>query len=535
MLVFFIILASDYFYNQGLDNPDPGVREHSFSLSKSFLPIDAELLYRYNLELLKKGRDIYIKDNQNIQFIIKAVEGFKRAIFLNPLHYQSHLFLAKSFLLMNRVNSDDLSNGLNSLKDTAALRASNKYVALDLIKIMVSLWPLLETKDQNFTIEVLKNVSSKLSRKDFLEILKIWGLYSKELRIFEEALVRRPIFFKQLSNELAKNQIHLKKRFQYLGYYEKEKNLSFRLKLERNKNDQSADVRKRFLANNKLFRKVETEILGYYKLLAERNNLFENQLINFKKELIWSLITDYFLSKEQDLLVKITDKNIEKYCLKYFQLADTNEQEQLLNLLGRKKFFIERDIHSFYLQNLYRFLCNQDQVVMTDIEEFLGTISYVKMKNMHDYLAIKKLLADIYVKNSFLIRAYSLLSGIEGNQEDMPGVISRILHIKKTIGEDKTQDNKISEELQTMIYESRIVKLDSHIVRKKVYLVDKNSIEIIIPDTFRKKLTGYHLLQVFINNELCYESYLGKLADKVEIIVQNLPELSCLIQVKKIK
>ena len=75
LMVFFLsILVSDYFYNQGLGDENSRVKENSFSKSKQFLPVDAEIFYRYYLEVLKRGQSEFTGNNEKTK-LQKAKEN----------------------------------------------------------------------------------------------------------------------------------------------------------------------------------------------------------------------------------------------------------------------------------------------------------------------------------------------------------------------------------------------------------------------------------------------------------------------------
>lgn len=529
VLVFFLLkLASDDHFLQGQGRTEPDRRQQLFEQAGKLFPFDSEIIFQTGVEILSQAA----AEDNSPKRLEKAIRRFQRAVSLNPFHYRAHFFLAKGYFLLNRMNSDDFRRGIAALKKTAFLKKKNPEVAVSVIEVLLSLWPHLSEEDRSYSVGIFRNISDTLTDPLFRRILSAWDRGCKDHSFFEQGLTHRPLFYRRIADVLAKNQIHLEQRFAYLKGYEIHQVTDLTGKFESLTDNRQVPLPEMFDQLVKYRKNLQARIEGYYRLGKAPEEDIHTRFHRLKINLAYTLVRLHFELRKQKR-TGLEEPVLERILLDYLDIADLEEKGRMLELLAKNRFFRERDLHSFYLEMLIKFRSNRDEEVMSAMEEFLGTVSYVKNRNIRDFNAIHILLADVYIKNRYLIRAEDVLLGIEAPEAILPEVYSRLYEIHRTIGDDR-QEQTGGWEIRTTLEESRFIRLDSLVIKKRVYPLGTPELVVAIPPRIVPELKTYHLFQIFIDGTLRYETYTRDIPGEIRLPLEEVREVEVLIQPRKI-
>jgi hypothetical protein len=183
-------------------------------LSSYFLPIDAKPLLEYGFVLLKKNQQ-----SQDNQVLEKSISYLKKSISRNMLDYNAHLYLGKAYFFRNMTDHTSFDQAMASLKRAAQIRGSHIGVSMDTMKVLLSMWPFLQTEDKTFCSDLLKKSIKKMKKEDFNSLLEIWSHYSKDVDFFKEALKKEPRYYQAAAEKLLQIEIDMNVRHDFLSKY----------------------------------------------------------------------------------------------------------------------------------------------------------------------------------------------------------------------------------------------------------------------------------------------------------------------------
>jgi len=529
---FFLQLTSQIFLKLGLNKKNPP-RSGLLKASTQIFPIDAELFYEYATAILEEYA--YLKVNEGIN-LNKSVDGFKKAIVLNPLMYSAHFNLAKSYQIDKSGNTTIFDDALKYFKHALFLRGNKSEVSVEILTLMLSLWPLLEDSDKEFSQQLLNRSIKNITRKEFAPILEAWSLYSRDIDVIKNALKKRPEFCKDVSDKLEQLELHLDTRQNILAEYEVYYLEYFRNGLE----DYLKNTPNKLKGIQSRLNRLRKMVPGYHRMLGK--NDFNNILFSNLKNRLYSGILEIFLSERK----RYTDANDRKNTVFNFidSLLKTHssqaEEKNLNRLLTNKSFYQKPGLKKQYIELLLHFKMKNKFLVIQRGEELRNSLSFVREDQKEVYGKILILLAETYIQNDQFDKAESILAEAKsispGNLETywleckMIQAKSEIINItsensgtggrrQKLEKRPSEVGNRMSEieEKCDQVWNSRVINLNKIIVKKAVFFMDTAEIMILMDEQFRTKIRNKHLLQVFVDGWIFYEQYLGKVKDEVKV------------------
>ncbi|MBN2346215.1 MAG: hypothetical protein JXO51_07465, partial [Candidatus Aminicenantes bacterium] len=143
-------------------------------------------------------------------------------------------------------------------------------------------------------------------------------------------------------------------------------------------------------------------------------------------------------------------------------------------------------------------------------------ISFVRQEQATDYTAILLLLVDSYYSSKLMTAAEAVAAELLREQPDNPDILWRALRVQKVLGVAGTQSPELKEKLQA-VEESRFLKVDQAGKPFNVYLFNDPAIEITMDPALLAKLKPGQLVQVFIDDQIAFESYVESLPEKIAI------------------
>ncbi len=576
MLFFSLQLTSHIFLKLGLNKETPP-RSGLLKVSAAVFPLDAELIYEHAFALLEEHAYLKGADRPKLN---NSVNGFKRAIGLNPLLYNAHFNLGKAYQLAQDNESTLYDDAFKFLKRAAFIRGNRAHISVEVIKQLLSLWPFLNHEDKEFCQHLMVKSIPGMSNADFTAILNVWGIYSKDIEMLKKALVKKPQFYREISKKLEQLELDMEARQEFLAGYE-DYYLDYFQKRFPDYLKKSTDKLKTLRSWK---RRLKNSIPGYFKLI--KNSNFN---LSLYRELKQTLI-----KKSIDFLFKENKNKLGDTILSYINECDSGENiNQIYQFLKKKNFFDEPDLKKRFLEILiYSKMGGWNRVIQRG-EDIRQSMSFVREDQKEDYAKILMLLVEGYLKTNQIEQAEVVLLEVEkiSPESDEVGWLKcKMLHVRshisdvkkgaedpgdrrqeiegrksearnskfetstndqntndinisqdpgdrrqegeegkseirnpksetKTINQEIEDRSQESEGKEEKIKNSRIIDLKSTRFKKTVYFMDDSVLVLNLSEAFKEKIKDKHLLQVFVDGWIYYEQYLGKVKEEVEVKV----------------
>jgi hypothetical protein len=485
-------------------------------LSSLFFPIDAVPSCEYGFARLKKQRQSPGSASPDLE---TGIAYLKKSLQANMLYYRAHFYLGNAYLYKNIKDPTHLDRAVGAFKRAAQIRGYRPRLSMDVMKLLLSLWPFLREEDQSFCTDILDKSLKRLKPDDFNSLLETWGLYSQDVIFFKDVLKKRHGFYLAAAQKMLRLNIHLEKRQEFLSSL-----AAYRLSDLQN-------LYRGYLDNpppglpeklKQLSRRLMTQPYIDYYLLKPGNKFNRKNYFEFKKRLNLHILQ--LLFSESDWQKDLRQRaEIRTFILSHIDdLSSLKELNAFHGFLSREKYF---DLSGsvlgvFYIDQLLKFKSGQYDTVISETENFRKSISFVKTENLEDYSDILLLLTDAYISSDLLIQALGVLKEIEITDSNLAEVYWRKMRVEDVIGPEDEKDDKITEQKSRqyeLIRGSRWIELSSPSMEKTVYLIDNYPLEIQLSDSLKKSIKSFHLFQVFIDGRLFYEAYPGQLTFPVKV------------------
>jgi hypothetical protein len=512
VIFFQVRFLSDVYLAVG-DSIGTGKKTGLYKLSHRIFPFDHTAAYKYGYVLLESGYE-----NKNNALILESINWFKKAAARNPFHYYTHYYLGKSYLFYDYPHSQYFNEAISQFKKAAIIRGSNQAIVLDTGKILLSMWPLLSDEDKRFCHNLLSQSMTRFLWEDFAGIVEPWWLYSKDKNFLKQLLEKNPVFFSKVAGKLTELEAPLSLRWEFLSEYEK-----FILE-EVNRKFQSLSFQKKYELNPlpPLLEDLKT-IKAYYKLAGDET-FNKEKYRDLKNKLLHQLIDAFFeaypLKKDRKME---HEREMNRYIDEYIN-GDLPREEVLKfkEYLKKKDFFKPNDFTSLYFYYLPEFKLGNFVGIISDIERLKNSITYINEEKKDGYIRLLLLLSDSFQASNLLSLAEKTLREITAVQPGNLDASFFLLRIRRVFGEDSAYKGKIKENLDSLKnsrkFELNPLNIDREI-KKPVYLVDGNSIEITFGNGLKEQIkTG--LLQVFVDGRIKYENYISLLPDVVRVEIK---------------
>ncbi|NIM17648.1 MAG: hypothetical protein GTO45_37255 [Candidatus Aminicenantes bacterium] len=484
-------------------------------LSSLCFPIDARPLCEYGFALLKKQQQFPGNASHGLE---ASIDYLKKSFHVNMLYYQAHFYLGNAYLYKNIKNPTHLDQAVEAFKRAAQIRGYRPRLSMDVMKLLLSLWPLLREEDKTFCTDLLNRSLKRLAPGDFNSLLETWGLYSQDVNFFKDALKKRPEFYLAAAQKMLQLNIHLEKRQEFLSNLAACRLSDLQNLYRRYLDKPQPDLPERL---KQLFSRLMTQPYIDYHLLKPGNKFNQKDYYKFKKRLNLHILELLFSKKDWQ---KDLQQRAELRTFIHSYIDDLSSPEELndfSDFLEREKYFAfsEAVFGVFYIEQLLKFKSGQYDTVISKTEDLRKSV-YVKTEDREVYSDILLLLTDAYISSDLLIQALEVLKKIEITASNLTEIYWRKMRIEDVIGPEDEKDEKITEQKSRqyeLIRSSRWIELSSHSMEKTVYLIDNNSVEIQLSDSLKRSIKSFHLFQVFINGRLFYEAYPGQLTFPIKI------------------
>lgn len=440
----------------------------------------------------------------------QAMALLRRSLDRNPLDYLARYYLAKAYLRFSAVNNDYFDLGVRELKRAAAIRGSNKQIALELGTVFFSLWPLLEKSDQEFAAKLLNGSMPAFSWSEFSPLVEMWSLYVQDTTFLMNLLRLKPDFFGPAANQLANAGLPMAQRREMLAQYE----VHTLDALERRYNELTLSGS--IGLNDAVSLLVQLRNLqGYNRLVP--NSGFSSEKAAKLKRVLWLQVIEGLMSDPQSQADPRTPLQLGEYIEFYIaEYPGLNELDELQKMLSDRKYFKENDFATLRLKTLISYKKGDYSGVIAEIEALRKGISFVKKEQQADYTTILLMLVDSYYSTKLLTAAETIAAELYKEQPDNPDVLWRVLRVQKILGDEGAPDRELNEKL-AIVEKSRFLTVPQPNVTYDVYLFNQPWIEIVLDPALIAQLKPKQLVQVFVNNQIAFESYVDGLPEKIAI------------------
>ena len=496
-IIFFGLKSLSEILEPGGKNGNATGDTGALRLSEKLFPFSSRTNVLIGNALLER----FIKSNNEDQ-LNESIVRLRKAVRLNRLNFQAHLSMAKAYMSFETGDPIIFENGLNALKAASNIRPTNLKINFETLKIFVSLWPFLDSQDKSWAGELLGNMIQRLNGDQFREILQIWGLYSKDPGFIKFAGNDPGRFYKDIVDELEKQELSLNLRQTLLANLE---NLSL------------TDISNKFSESQSRMKipfSTYDRINGisFYHKLAGKVKFSENTYHSLKKEInlyiIKELVKPENRGRTDDLF-----KYIDHYLNDFTLIRDIEELEVILNGVN---YFQSNDLKVFYLQQKINFATGQMSRLISETESFRRTLTFVKEGQQADVARLYTLLTDAYISSRLLTKAQEILGEIDKISPELLSTYWRLLRIENIIGEDESFMNE-KMDIFNRIRDSNKIVMDRSPLVSTVYPYKVDTLSVGADENYLEKFRSAHLLQIFLNGEIFHESYIAGLTLPVEL------------------
>jgi hypothetical protein len=413
-------------------------------LSSLCFPIDARPLCEYGFVLLKKQQQAPGNAAHDLK---TGIDYLKKSLHANMLYYQAHFYLGNAFLFENIQDPTRLDQAMQAFKRAARIRGRHTRLSMDVINLLLSMWPFLREEDKTFCTGLLDKSLKKLKPGDFESLLETWGLYSKDVNFFKDVLKKRPEFYRAAAKKMLHLNIHLEVRQEFLSGFATHK-LS---RMLQEYQEYTANPSPQLLEELKqLFRRLTTEPSIHYYLLKPGNKYNQKNYFEFKKRLNLHILQLLFSKQgwQKDLQQR---SDLRTFILSYINDLSSQDIDQLdafNDFLVQKKYFdlSASALGIFYIDQLMKFKSGQYDTVISETENLRTSVSYVKKEHLEDYSDILLLLTDAYITSDLLFQALEVLNEIEITDANLTELYWRKMQIEDVIGPEEEKDEKTNEQ-----------------------------------------------------------------------------------------
>ncbi len=493
-------LISQIFLQLGNANPQKSF--WNYRLSIKFYPLDFLPYYKAGLLML---REAYKTKNNSL--ILKSIENFKKALFLNPFHVNSHYFLAKAYILYKFPSSPYFDEAVREFKIAAQLGFKRKTIVLDTSKLLLSMWPLLSEEDRRFCRELLRYSVKRLTWNEFQPILEMWWLYSKDMDLLLSVLREKSQFYRSAADYLVELRASLKARWQIMEELEK---FIFSWVKQEYSRALVGKYGKELSSRLQTYLKLLDSIKFYSTLLNEKEANPSFQQYRLLKSQILLQLSEYMLSKGEDPY---------PYLMQFVKLNDSlSEINKLQRLLKKYRYFRSEDLKKLYLEDLVLYKLKNYSSIIEKLENFKKSVVFVKKENLKDYLNLLLLLEDSYLENKLLMLALNLADEIRKLAPEDPRIYLRYYRIFQYTGFENAPQ-EVKDMLQKLLNNSTVeINLRKASWRKELFLLkDAEEITLSLDEQTLEKIKDFKLIQIFIDGQIAGEFYPHQLSNPLKI------------------
>jgi hypothetical protein len=503
--------------------------------SAGLIPFDAEVYFELGNVFYEKAVRSLNDPRIHSRYLEDSIEAFRKSIRLEPGAYKTHYALARALRYANYLQEDN-PDFFSEYWKAAQLTTFDNDIYFEIGRILFSLWPELKDSQQEFTLEMLKNVIQSKGNERLWQILQTWAAHVAEYDVMESILPEEPDTYRMYARFLGERSLSLAQR---------------RLKLAQAEYLEFENARTRFAqaqtdfrlyrltqANNK-YRDVHRMLknIDFYQNLQSGNGFIDkSEYKNLYKLSLLGIIQSYALQPE-------TMTQVKEYFDQYLEIEnDPATMERLEEFLTERGWLeitpggqnnplrLYYRIHLDYKQSRYREIIGFVQLA----EEMTYDLPGQYRDELND---IFRLIGNAYQNIDFL---YDAVDMYEKALQLIPNDWRTLFQLRASYVRFNNQE-KIAEvdKRLSMILTNREeifnrVKLEKNQGWAYPFLLRPGNFIINMAITPEKTMFP-PLVSIYLNGEIIQEDYVPVSASSGEIILPvSLDSVQNHLQIKSI-
>lgn len=477
------------------------------NLAIKVFPFDYYLLAEGGASYLKRGlAKIQPED------ITAAVNLLRRSVELNPLYYPARSLLAKAYLAKDYPRSRYFREAVHESKTAAKLRPGNLEIAMDMVKLLLSMWPFLEDDDREICRALLHRNISRLNWSGFQPILDLWWYYNKEIDFLVTLMKENPSLYFEVAERLVQYRLPLDLRRRFLTSYEG-------FIVEEVTREFSSLTNFMSATQSDLERLLATlhRVKGYGLLVGSKEKHNDWKVAReLEKKIRFELIR-IIVGRDAKKLTPDERRRVEEVAYSFLDSATVNDHmADLRQILEDSGFFSVDSINVMRIQALFNFKSSGFWEVISRVESFKQSLSFVRREASTDYVNLMIVLCDAYISSRLLSQANELLKELRAVSPENKEIYWRVLQVESIFGPEALEAESLLKGKETVLA-SRFVHVEKPLVEQKVYISAVPEIEIKLDPTFVNKISNYSLFQIFLDGRIINEFYTDMIPERIFI------------------
>jgi len=467
-------------------------------LSDMIFPISSYVNYKIGDSLLS---DFHKKED--VEVLEKCIKSLKKSIKLNPLNFFSYYALARGLMSYGPETPEHFEDALKALKTTLYIRSTNLSLNKEILKVYLSLWPFLSPEDKKWSGSLMRGLIPRLNQKEFKKIMKIWSLYSKDSGFIRYAFNNSARFYKEIIDEMEEQELDLRLKQRFEAFLENRRIIDYENKFR--------EAIKKGVVPFSSYILID-KYVRFYHMITKNTNFKRSRYENLKKEINLYIINKLIKKEGSENRDKLFDY-IFRYLRDFRKIRDIEDIELFLNT---NEFFRSNDIITFIFKQLINYRAGQISKMISEIESFRQSVTFIKDGQERQLARLLTLLADGYINSRLLTKAMDTLKDVEKLTPDVLPTYWRLIRIENIIGIDKFFSDSRVKNFEKIRYSNNIM-IDNVEIKRHVYPYKVDKLLFMLDEKFSLKFKKFHILKVFINNKIFHEYYIGGLKFPLEL------------------
>jgi len=438
-----------------------------------------------------------------------AIRGFERALARNPLYHPAHLDRGRALHRLQQLGEPVFDETVAAYRRLLLLRWKNPEVSLEPLDFLLSVWPLLNEDDRRAAESAFGKMTAVLYGDRIDGLLDRWALSVRDPAMLARALGPAPRHLKKAAAALARLETGMARRRRFLARYERYVVESFRYQYEHYR--RSNGLTRKILLH--LFNHLDRGVTGYHALAPDvafpadayrslagtlLRGLLDGDLDHYRR----TGAADDDLWRHTDAWLRILDEPADRAALEA--------------MLDGQRFFEVRG-----LDGLVRALgvlrrLGRDDRVHALAEKTIAGRAFLTAGEEASFAEILCLAAEVRLLRgevapalARLRRALDLAPGSEAARWLLRQAIHRAPELRDTVQAFAPDLALAADPPELMVKDSRR--------SATVYLEQFPGLRVKIGEQNSAGRRGKHLLRVFVDGRIAWETYLSGVGDTVEV------------------
>lgn len=503
--------------------------------SAGLIPFDADVYFELGTAFYEKAVRSLNDPWIHSRYLKDSIAAFRKSIRLEPGSYKAHYALARALLYVNYLQEDN-PDFFSEYWKAAQLTTFDNDIYFEIGRILFSLWPELEDSQQEFTLEMLKNVIQSKGNERLWQILQTWAAHVDDYDVIESILPEESDTYRMYARFLGERSLSLAQRQLKLAQAEYMEFENAKTRFAQAQTD--FRLYRLTLANSKyrdVYRMLEN--IDFYQNLQSGNGFIDrSEYENLYKLSLLGAIQSYALQPE-------TMTPVKEYFDHYLEIEDDPATLERLEEFLTERGWLEITpggqnnplrlyyrIHLDYKQSRYREIIGFVQ----QAEEMTYDLQGQYRDELND---IFRLIGNAYQNIDFL---YDAVDMYEKALQLIPDDWETLLQLKASYVRFNNQEQiaEVDKRLSTVLTHKEEIFDHMKLKKSQVWdyplLLRPGDFTISITITAEKTIFP-PLVSIYLNGEILQEEYIPSSSSAGEIVFPiSLDSVQNHLQVKSI-